>query len=108
VDAIRASGLAIWIDAGSRDALNAHDGAEALHRALWELDLPHEYHLHRDADHVGPSLAPRLLEAFRWVAGAGAARAASAEERALREHLAPLRAAASALDPSVARTYGQL
>jgi len=107
-DVIRASGLAIWIDAGSRDALNAHDGAEALHRALWELDLPHEYHLYRDADHVGPSLAPRLLQAFRWVAGAGAAHAPSAEELALREHLAPLRAAALAVDPSVARTYGRL
>jgi S-formylglutathione hydrolase len=107
-DAIRASGLAIWIDAGSRDALNAQDGAEALHRALWDLDLAHEYHLYRDADHVGASLAPRLLEAFRWVASAGAPRAPSAEELALREHLAPLRAAALAVDPSVARTYGHL
>ena len=52
--------LAIYIDAGSRDALHAHDGAEFVHRSLWELDVPHEYHLLRDAGHVGPTLPPRL------------------------------------------------
>lgn len=60
-------GLAIYIDAAGRDALNAHDGAESLHRTLWALDIPHEYHLRRDADHAGPDLAPRLCVALRWV-----------------------------------------
>jgi S-formylglutathione hydrolase len=102
--------LAIRIDAGSRDALYAHDGAEALHRELWRLDIPHEYLLLRDADHVGPTLAPRLLEAFRWVATHTPPPQidASAEERALREYLAPLHAAARERDPSLARTYGLL
>jgi len=59
--------LAIYIDAAGQDALNAHDGAESLHRMLWELDLPHEYHLRRDADHVGPDLATRMCVALGWV-----------------------------------------
>jgi len=42
---IRDSALAIYLDAGDRDFLNAHDGAEFLHRELWTLDLSHEYHL---------------------------------------------------------------
>jgi S-formylglutathione hydrolase len=89
--------------------LNAHDGAEALHRELWQLDIRHEYHLLRDADHVGPTLAPRLLEAFRWtgVHTHGIAHVElSAEERALHEYVAPLRAKAPAVDPSLSRIYG--
>jgi S-formylglutathione hydrolase len=108
---IRSADLAIRIDAGSRDALNAHDGAEALHRELWQLDIRHEYHLLRDADHVGPTLAPRLLEAFRWtgVHTHGIAHVdLSAEERALHEYVAPLRAKAAAVDPSLSRIYGLL
>ncbi len=108
---IRAAELAISIDAGSRDALNAHDGAEALHRVLWQLDIRHEYHLLRDADHVGPSIVPRLLQAFRWVgvhSQPKAERPPSADEQALRDHVAPLRAAASTLDPLLPRTYGVL
>jgi S-formylglutathione hydrolase len=111
VHQIRAADLAIRMDAGSRDALNAHDGAEALHRELWQLDIPHEYHLLRDADHVGPTLAPRLLEAFRWIGthtrSSGQA-CPSAEERALREYVTPLHATASALDPTFSRIYGRL
>jgi S-formylglutathione hydrolase len=106
-DAIRRHDLAIAIDAGSRDALNAHDGAEALHRALWDLDLVHEYHLLRDADHVGPLIAPRLQRAFRWAADHLAARPEPDEsERALRAHLAPLRAVVD--EPTMSRIYGRL
>jgi S-formylglutathione hydrolase len=36
---IRDSGLAIYLDAAERDFLNAYDGAEFLHRELWDLDL---------------------------------------------------------------------
>jgi hypothetical protein len=36
---IRASGLATYLEAGDRDSLNAHDGAEFLHRVFWDLDL---------------------------------------------------------------------
>jgi S-formylglutathione hydrolase len=108
---IIAAELAICIDAGSRDALAAHDGAEFLHRVLWDLDIPHDYHLLRDGDHVGPTLAPRLLQAFRWVGehiSANARLEPSAEERGLREYLASARLAASVIDPTLARTYGVL
>lgn len=68
-DALRAGALAIYLDAGADDALNAHDGAEFLHRVLWELDIRHDYRLWGDADHVGPSLLPRLEAAFCWTFG---------------------------------------
>ena len=66
-DAIIAHKLAIYIDAAGRDALNAHDGAESLHRELWAQDIPHEYHLRKNADHAGPDQAARLLAALQWV-----------------------------------------
>src|SRR5450759_5783608 len=56
---LRDSGLAIYLEAGDRDFLNAHDGTEFLHRVLWDLDLSHEYHLVRGADHGGPTIRPR-------------------------------------------------
>ncbi|MET0385938.1 MAG: alpha/beta hydrolase-fold protein [Polyangiales bacterium] len=67
--ALRASTLAIYIDSAGRDLLHAHDGAEYLHRQLWSLDVPHEYHLRRDADHVGPDLEARLLAGLGWALG---------------------------------------
>lgn len=102
--------LAIYIDVGSRDALHAHDGAEFVHRALWELDVPHEYHLLRDADHVGPTLPSRLQRAFAWVGTRlmGGAPGPSEEERALAAQLEPARRAAREIDPSFDRTYGLL
>lgn len=66
-EALRTGRLSIYLDAGAADALNAHDGAEFLHRVLWELDVRHEYRLWADADHVGPSLLPRIEAAFNWV-----------------------------------------
>lgn len=108
-DRIRRHDLAVAIDAGSRDALNAHDGAEVLHRVLWELDVPHEYCLLRDADHVGPTIAPRLGRAFRWVEEHLRAPAPpDASEVALRAMLAPARAEAAREDPTVERVYGVL
>ena len=64
---IRETGLAIYIDAGDHDFLNAHDGAEFLHRVLWHLDISHEYHLVRGADHGGPTMRPRMRAMFTWV-----------------------------------------
>jgi S-formylglutathione hydrolase len=65
--AIRDTGLAIYIDAGDEDFLNAHDGAEFLHRVLWDLDISHEYHLVRCGDHGGPSMRPRMRSMYAWV-----------------------------------------
>ncbi len=50
--------------------MNAHDGAEYLHRVLWDLDIPHEYHLVRDADHGGPTMQPRMQAMYAWVGAA--------------------------------------
>jgi S-formylglutathione hydrolase len=64
---IRKTSLAIYIDAGDEDFLNAHDGAEFLHRVLWDLDISHEYHLVRGADHGGPTMRPRMRAMYAWV-----------------------------------------
>ena len=107
--ALIAQRQAIRLDAGSRDTLCAHDGAESLHRVLWGLDVPHAYHLHRDADHIGPSVLPRLVDAFRWVGcHLAGGLALSEESEALRAALAPARREALTRDPSIARTYGVL
>ena len=66
-EAVRASGLAIYIEAADQDVFNLHDGAEFFHRVLWDLDIPHEYHMFCGADHVGPSLPPRIRSAYTWV-----------------------------------------
>jgi S-formylglutathione hydrolase len=136
--ALRASTLGIYIDASGADVLNAHDGAEHLHRVLWSLDIVHEYRLRADADHIGPEILERLRDAFAWV-GARVSpprpvplTAAESEWRAwldsdrhsapppplpptsvlfpsmLRAQLAPLRAAAAEKDPTFTRRYGVL
>lgn len=66
--AIRNSGLNIYIECGDEDYLNLHDGAEFLHRVLWDNDIRHEYHLVRWADHVGVSMPSRLNELFTFFA----------------------------------------
>ncbi len=66
-DRIRRSGLQIYLEAGDRDGLWLYEGAEFLHRTLWDAKIPHEYHLVRGADHVGVTLPRRLTEAFRFV-----------------------------------------
>ena len=57
----------IYLEVGDDDALLFQDGTEFLHRVLWDLGVPHEYRLTAGADHVGPSLVPRIREAFRWL-----------------------------------------
>ena len=131
--AIRDSGIAIYVEAAGRDFLNAHDGAEFLHRTLWDLDLAHEYRLLRDADHGGPTMRPRMRAMFEWLgalwntapsdAAVEAAAAAWAESgmqgappagatttnafiRALRSRFEPLRAKAAESDPTTTRGYG--
>jgi S-formylglutathione hydrolase len=66
-DRIQAAGLHIYLECGDEDSLLFQDGAEFLHRLLWDLDLSHEYRLSAGADHVGPSLLPRLRAAFQWL-----------------------------------------
>jgi S-formylglutathione hydrolase len=132
---VRESGLAIYLEAGDQDFLNAHDGAEFLHRVLWELDLSHEYHLVRGADHGGPTMRPRLRAMFAWFGSLWNPAATDAErERTasawlasgmqgrppagatttnaflqfLRARFDPLREEAARLDPDTRRRFGRL
>jgi S-formylglutathione hydrolase len=134
-DALRASPLAIAIDAAGQDLFNAHDGAEFLHRCLWQLDIAHDYRLRREADHVGHDMPERLRDAFAWVgarlqltaaelpplerawqsflSGASSQRPASPPPATspvfagwLRAQFALQRTAAEAQDPTLARRYG--
>lgn len=68
--AIRASGLAIYLEVGDEDYLNLHDGTEFVHRVLWDHDVRHEYHLVRWADHNGASMRPRFAEMMAFIATA--------------------------------------
>jgi S-formylglutathione hydrolase len=135
VQAIRDSGMAIYIDAADLDFLNAHDGAEFLHRTLWDLDLAHEYHLVREADHGGPTMRPRMRAMFAWLAGVlrppvldstveeaaaawlgspmqgkppAGATTSEAFIKFMRARFEPLRKKASESDPSTLRRYGKL
>ena len=69
-EVIKASGLAIYLEVGDQDFFNCHDGADFLHRMMWDHDIRHEYHLVRWADHVGPSLSGRYIEAHGFLAAA--------------------------------------
>lgn len=68
--AIGDSGMEIYLEVGDQDYINLHDGAEFLHRVLWDNDVRHEYHINRWADHVGLSMGERLREAYGFLAGA--------------------------------------
>jgi|SRR5579875_2260756 len=132
---IKARDLAIYIDAADNDFLNAHDGAEFLHRMLWEQDISHEYRLMRGADHGGLSMRPRLAAMFSWLSSVWDRPAIdlAAEQNAtewlqsgmqgrppagvttteafiqfLRSRLAPVRSQAAQLDPSTNRRFGLL
>jgi len=130
---IRDSDLAIYLEAADRDFLNAHDGAEFLHRVLWDLDLWHEYRFVRDADHGGPTMRPRLHAMFGWLGSVWNPPTldAAAEDAAtiwlqsgmqgkppagatttkafidfMRAGFAPLRAQAAEKDPTTKRRFG--
>ena len=122
---IRERDLAIYIEAGDDDFINVHDGAEFLHRVLWDLDISHEYRLTRGADHVGPTLIPRMREAYLWLGSVlnAPARPEVPEERAedgavspssqecvrlLRAQMEPIRKLAAASDATTNRRYGVL
>ncbi|MEV8517715.1 alpha/beta hydrolase-fold protein [Dactylosporangium sp. NPDC051484] len=78
-DAIRASGLPILLRCGDTDVFAMHDGTEQLHRALWDLDIGHEYHLVHGADHLGPEAVSAQRAALAFIAAAQ--RRAAGEDR---------------------------
>jgi S-formylglutathione hydrolase len=61
-------GLAIYLECGDLDSFHLHEGAEFLHRVLWDRKIPHEYHLVRGADHVGRTLRGRHAEGLAFLA----------------------------------------
>jgi S-formylglutathione hydrolase len=92
---IRDSGLAIYLDAGDQDFFNLHVATEFLHRALWDNDVPHEYHLVRWADHVGGTVRPRMIEGFEFLARALTPPEPDEAVQMLRAQMGPLKARAS-------------
>ena len=64
---LAASHLAIYFECGDRDMFFLTQGAERLHRLLFDQGISHEYRLVRGADHVGPSVPGRLLDALHFL-----------------------------------------
>lgn len=66
-EAIRAAGLAIYLECGDEDVFRLYVGAEALHRRLWDLRIRHEYRSLWGVDHVGPETPERQRAGLRFV-----------------------------------------
>jgi S-formylglutathione hydrolase len=60
----RLVGLGIYLEAGDQDMFFLHHGTEFLHRVLFDKGVSHEYRLVKGAEHVGPSIRPRFLNAL--------------------------------------------
>lgn len=65
--AIAAQDLTIYLECGDDDRTNAQYGAELLHRCLFDVGITHEYRLTQGANHVGPSVGPRVSSALRFL-----------------------------------------
>lgn len=59
--------LGIYLEVGDQDTLYLYEGAEFLHRVLFDARLAHEYRLVHGADHVGRSLGPRMANALDFI-----------------------------------------
>jgi S-formylglutathione hydrolase len=66
-DRIRQSRLALFFECGDRDRLRLYDGANFLHHTLTDAGIPHEYQLVPGADHIGPTVAPRLQTGLEFL-----------------------------------------
>jgi len=66
-DAVRASGIKIYIEVGSEDVFEFHRGTNFLHQALYERNIRHEYRYVYGADHVGASLAGRYCDGLAFL-----------------------------------------
>ena len=63
----RLKGLGIYLEVGDQDMFYLDQGTEYLHRVLFDAGLSHEYRLVKGGDHVGPSIAPRFLDAMAFI-----------------------------------------
>lgn len=59
--------LGIYVEVGDQDMLYLHQGVEYLHRILFDAGIAHDYRLVHGADHVGPSLEPRIADALAFI-----------------------------------------
>ncbi|MCR5879244.1 alpha/beta hydrolase family protein [Phenylobacterium sp. J367] len=66
-DPRRLADLGVYLEVGDQDMLYLTHGVEFLHRVLFDARVAHEYRLVRGAEHVGPSLAPRLADALGFL-----------------------------------------
>lgn len=66
-EAIRISGLKIYLEVGDEDAFNLHRGTEFLHRKLFDAGISHEYRYIDGADHVGHTIPTRFMYAFAYL-----------------------------------------
>jgi len=66
-DAVRASGIKIYIEVGSEDVYEFHRGTSFLHHALYEREIRHEYRYVYGADHVGASLKWRYRDGLTFL-----------------------------------------
>jgi S-formylglutathione hydrolase FrmB len=65
--AILANHLQIYLEVGDLDMFHLDEGAEFLHRVMWDHGIPHEYRLVHGADHLGHSIGPRMRDALRFL-----------------------------------------
>jgi S-formylglutathione hydrolase len=64
---LRGSGLAVYIEAGTRDSFGLDRGTDFLHRVLYDNRIEHEYRLVYGADHVGRSMLPRIRNGLGFI-----------------------------------------
>jgi len=66
-DAVRASGIKIYIEVGTEGAHRFYRGTDFLHRALYDHEIKHEYRYIYGADHVGASLQGRFRDGLAFL-----------------------------------------
>ena len=66
-EAVKASGIAIYIEVGSEDAFGLDRGTDFLHRTLYENGIRHEYRYVYGADHVGNSMNARIRDGLAFL-----------------------------------------
>ena len=91
-DAIRESGLRIFLEAGDEDAYWLYEGTEFMHQVLWDQKIRHEYRLYYGADHTGRTLVPRTREAYLFLASTLVDPEPDPAAERSRQRLAPMKA----------------
>jgi S-formylglutathione hydrolase len=66
-NAIRASGIRVYLEAGADDVYGLDRGAEFMHRTLYDHGIKHEYRYVYGADHIGPTISRRLRDGLAFV-----------------------------------------